>query len=66
MAVIERKAYMNIYACLYVHISKFKRNGIFFSELQESWVKVTAYKERHELHCPISPLQHMFEELQTC
>lgn len=60
MAVIERKAYMNICVCLYVHISKIKRNSkIFFQELRETWLKVTAYKERHELSYPILPLQHV-------
>lgn len=26
-----------------------------FQELRESWLKITAYQERHELLCPISP-----------
>lgn len=34
MAVIEGKAYMNIYVCLHVHTSKIKRNGKTFSRIE--------------------------------
>ena len=60
MAVLEKKAYVNIYVCLYIHGSKIKRNGTYF-KIEETVAESqkVRYKEKHKLYCPITLHQHV-------
>lgn len=56
----RKKAYVNIYVCLYIHGSEIKRNGTYF-KIEETVAESqkVRYKEKHKLYCPITLHQHV-------
>lgn len=60
MAVLEKKAYVNIYVYLYIHGSKIKRNGTYF-KIEETVAESqkVSYKEKHKFYCPITLYKHV-------
>ena len=60
MAVLEKKAYVNIYVCLCIHGSKIKRNGTYFKfEETVAESQKVSYKEKHKFYCPITLYKHV-------
>lgn len=58
----RKKAYVNIYVCLYIHGSKIKRNGIYFKieeTIAESQKSVT---KKNTSFTVLLPYTNMFQE----